>query len=158
MRITGGGLIPADKRVPVRGLARAMAKSMTTAWAAPHFGYCDEVVMDGLMSVRAVLKPAADAAGLKLSFLPLIIKATSMALTSFPLLNGHVASDVSEVVQRGSHNIGLAMDTPRGLIVPNIKGVQELSVLQIAAELGRLQALASAGKLGEADLADGTFT
>ena len=57
-----------------------------------------------------------------------------------------------------SHNIGVAMDTPRGLIVPNIKGVANLSLLEIAAELRRLQALASAGRLGESDLLDGTFT
>lgn len=158
VRSAAGGGVPADTRVPVRGLARAMAKSMTGAWAAPHFGYCDEVVMDGLMGVRAALKPAADAAGLKLSFLPFIIKATSVALGSFPQLNAHVAGDASELVHKGAHNIGVAMDTPRGLIVPNVKAVQQLSVFEIASELGRLQALAAAGKLGEADLADGTFT
>ena len=158
VRTGASGLIPADVKVPVRGLARAMVKSMTSAWAAPHFGYCDEVMMDGLMSLRATLKPAAEEQGLKLSFLPIIIKATSLALTSFPGLNAHVASDASEVTHKGSHNIGVAMDTPRGLIVPNIKGVQELSILQIARELARLQGLASAGKLGEADLTDGTFT
>jgi hypothetical protein len=59
---------------------------------------------------------------------------------------------------RGSHNIGVAMDTPRGLIVPNIKGVNARSILDIAHELARLQALAAAGKLGEEDLADTTFT
>jgi 2-oxoisovalerate dehydrogenase E2 component (dihydrolipoyl transacylase) len=62
------------------------------------------------------------------------------------------------VTQRGSHNIGIAMDTPRGLIVPNIKGVQALSLLGVAQELARLQAAAAAGQLTEADLGDGTFT
>ena len=153
-----GGAPPADVVLPVRGLARAMARAMTTAWEAPHFGYCDEVVVDGLMAVRAALKPAAEAAGLKLSFLPIILKATSLALAAAPGLNGHVSPDASQLTQRGAHNIGVAMDTPRGLIVPNVKGVQGLSILQIAAELARLQALAAAGKLGEADLTDGTFT
>ncbi len=66
--------------------------------------------------------------------------------------------DAKEVTQRGSHNIGVAMDTPRGLIVPNVKGLQGLSIFGIAQELARLQALAAAGQLTEADLSDGTFT
>lgn len=130
----------------------------STVQSVPHFGYCDEVSMDQLVHARAALKSAAEARGLKFSFLPFILKATSLALSEFPSLNAHVASDVSEVVHKGSHNIGVAMDTPRGLIVPNIKAVQERSLLDIAAELNRLQTLASAGKLEQADLADGTFT
>lgn len=124
----------------------------------PHFGYSDEVDMEGLVAARAALRPVAEARGLKFSFLPFILKATSLALADFPSLNAHVAPDASEVTQRGAHNIGVAMDTPRGLIVPNVKAVQDRSLLDIAAELGRLQALAAAGQLGEADLAGGTFT
>lgn len=59
---------------------------------------------------------------------------------------------------QASHNIGLAMDTPQGLLVPNVKGVQALSVFEIAAELNRLQELGSGGQLGTADLTGGTFT
>jgi len=114
--------------------------------------------MDGLMEAREALKAAATERGLKFSYLPFIVKATSLALRRFPQLNAHVPPDASEVVVKGSHNIGVAMDTPRGLIVPNVKAVQERSLFDIAAELARLQALAAAGKLGEADLSDGTFT
>jgi 2-oxoisovalerate dehydrogenase E2 component (dihydrolipoyl transacylase) len=74
----------ADVVVPVRGLQRAMVKSMTSAWAAPHFGFADEVVMDELMRVRAALIPTAQARGLKLSYLPLMMKAASLALSQFP--------------------------------------------------------------------------
>lgn len=149
--------IPEDQRVPIRGIQRAMVKSMTAAWEVPHFGYCDEIYLDGLMQTREVLKPLAAAKGLKLTYLPLIIKATSMALKTAPGLNAQLSTDASEVIHKGSHNIGVAMDTPRGLIVPVIKGVQERSIFEIAHELARLQALASAGKLGEADLSDCTF-
>ena len=158
-------------------------------------GLCDEVVLDALMEARAALRPAADAAGVKVTYLPLIIKATSLALSQHPHLNAHVAADASEVVERewlaweplvahtdagtrvplslprparphysflppsgAAHNIGIAMDTPRGLIVPNVKGVERLTVLEVAAELARLQALAAEGRLGAADLSDGTFT
>ncbi len=134
-----------------------MVKSMTSAWAVPHFGYCDEVVMDALIEARAALKPAASAAGLKLTFLPFLVKALSMALETHPGLNAQLSGDGQELVLRGAHNIGVAMDTPRGLIVPNVKSVQARSVLEVAQELARLQALASAGKLGEEDLADTTF-
>lgn len=148
----------ADSTVPVKGLARAMVKSMSAAWQVPHFGYCDEIVMDGLMAARDALKPLAGERGIKLSYLPLIVKATSLALAAHPSLNAHVAPDVSSVTVKGAHNIGVAMDTPRGLIVPNIKHCEVRSVFEIAAELARLQALASAGKLGEEDLSGGTFT
>jgi 2-oxoisovalerate dehydrogenase E2 component (dihydrolipoyl transacylase) len=188
------GAAPQDTKHPVKGLARAMVKSMNAAWvgfarmagtffflaagsalcvtrfsfplqSVPHFGYCDEVSMDQLVEARAALKGLAESKGLKFSFLPFIVKATSLALSEFPSLNAHShpdpagpAGSVSEVTWKGNHNIGLAMDTPRGLIVPNIKSVQERSLLDIASELGRLQSLAAAGKLGEADLSDGTFT
>lgn len=147
-----------DKKVPIRGLQRAMVKSMSAAWQVPHFGYCDEVCMDQLSAVRSALKPIAEARGLKFSYLPLILKATSLALHAFPELNATVNADVSEVTQRAAHNIGVAMDTPRGLIVPNVKHCEQRTVLEIAQELARLQALGAAGKLSEEDLTGGTFT
>lgn len=67
-------------------------------------------------------------------------------------------ADCTEVTIKGSHNIGIAMDTPRGLLVPNVKNVQDKSVLDIARELSRLQTLGAANKLGTADLTGGTFT
>ncbi|RYG39815.1 hypothetical protein EON68_05000, partial [archaeon] len=126
--------------------------------AVPHFGYCDEIYMDEAMAARTALKAAAEKAGVKFSYLPLIVKATSVALSAYPQLNAHVSADATEVIVKGAHNIGVAMDTPRGLIVPNIKNVQSLSLFEIAAELSRLQALAAESKLGEADLSGGTFT
>jgi 2-oxoisovalerate dehydrogenase E2 component (dihydrolipoyl transacylase) len=135
-----------------------MVKSMNAAWSVPHFGYCDEIQMDALMDLRTRLKPAAEARGLKLSYMPLIIKSVSLALGHFPELNASVDPECTEVTVRGSHNIGIAMDTPRGLIVPNIKNVQMLSVFDVASELTRLMGLAREGKLGEEDLSGGTFS
>ena len=120
-------------------------------------------------------------------------QATSLALQEYPELNAHVNPECTEVVHRASHNIGVAMDTPKGLIVPNVKNVQvcsgrcgasrhvpcvvsrprcleplahtgtlplqqNLTLFEIANELNRMQELASAGRLGEAELKDGTFT
>jgi 2-oxoisovalerate dehydrogenase E2 component (dihydrolipoyl transacylase) len=147
-----------DVVVPIRGLERVMVKSMTHAWATPHFGYSDEVRMDGLIEARAVLKQAASEKGVKLSYLPFILKAASLALNSFPTLNATVSTDLTEKVIRANHNIGVAIDSPRGLIVPNIKRCQERTVFEIAQELQRLQTLAADSKLAEDDLSGGTFT
>lgn len=134
-----------------------MVKSMTAALQIPHFGYADEVQMDALYKLRQELKPLAEQRGIKLSFMPFVIKAASLALRQFPSLNATVSADATSVTYLASHNISVAMDTPTGLIVPNVKDVQTKSILEIAEELNRLQQLASAGKLGVADLSGGTF-
>jgi 2-oxoisovalerate dehydrogenase E2 component (dihydrolipoyl transacylase) len=149
-----------DSSVPIRGLQRIMVKSMSASWSTiPHFGLCDEVIMDKLMTVRNELRPIALTMGIKkLTYLPFLIKATSLALSSYPQLNAQLSAAGDSLLHRGSHNIGIAMDTPRGLIVPNVKAVQSRSVFDIALELARLQLLAQQGKLGESDLSDTTFS
>ena len=135
-----------------------MVKSMAAAWAAPHFGFADEVVLDPLLRTRDALRAVLAPHGLRLTFLPLLVKAASLALQRAPALNGRLEAGGEAFTHLGGHNIGIAMDTPRGLIVPNIKGVQDLSVLEIALEMRRLQAAAQAGSLKEADLTGGSFT
>ena len=115
--------------------------------------------MDALTAARGALRPLAGARGVpRLTYLPFIIKAASLALARYPSLNAHAAADGASVTLRAAHNIGVAMDTPRGLIVPVLRDVRGRSVLDIARELARLQALAAAGRLGEAELAGGSFT
>lgn len=147
-----------DTEVPVSGLQRIMVKSMTAASSIPAFGYSDEICMDELVKLRKKVVPMAEKYGVKLSYFSFILKATSLALSQYPQLNAHVNADCTVTTLKGSHNIGLAMDTPRGLLVPNIKNVQDLSLLQIGKELKRLQDLGAAGKLGKDDLSGGTFT
>ena len=113
-----------DRIVPLTGYYRAMVKSMTAANQVPHFGYCDEVIVDRLQEYRGILKSAAAARGVKLSNLSIIIKATSMALRHYPRLNSIFDEKNNALIYKASHNIGIAMDTPQGLIVPNIKNVQ----------------------------------
>lgn len=152
--------ISQDSSVPIRGLQRIMVKSMTSSWSTiPHFGLGDEVIMDKLMAMRNELRPTALTLGIKkLTYLPFLIKATSLSLTAYPQLNAQLSTAGDALIHRGTHNIGIAMDTPRGLIVPNVKAVQARSILDIALELARLQQLAVQGKLGEADLSDTTFS
>lgn len=139
-----------------------MFKSMTKSLNIPHFLYADELNVGTLSSFRKRLAVNANNPQ-KLTFLPFIIKAVSLSLDQYPLLNSRVdtTSDPSgkpQIITRSNHNIGVAMDTPQGLLVPNIKNVGARSVLDIASELHRLSALAKVGKLGPADLTGGTIT
>ncbi|KYQ93259.1 dihydrolipoyl transacylase [Tieghemostelium lacteum] len=147
-----------EQRVPITGIRKIMVKTMTAAASIPHFGYAEEYIMDGLMELRAQLKPLAESRGVKLSYLPFILKAASLALLKYPVLNSSLSPSETEIIYKNYHNIGVAMDTPQGLIVPNVKNVESKSIFEIAQELNRLQKLALAGQLGPHDLTGGTFT
>uniref|UniRef100_A0A3Q3EXT7 Dihydrolipoamide acetyltransferase component of pyruvate dehydrogenase complex n=1 Tax=Labrus bergylta TaxID=56723 RepID=A0A3Q3EXT7_9LABR len=140
------------------GFHKAMVKTMTAALKIPHFGYCDEVDLSRLVTLRAELKSMAESRGIKLSYMPFFIKAASIGLLHFPILNASVDEGCQNITYKASHNIGLAMDTIQGLLVPNVKNVQLLSVFDIALELNRLQTLGAAGQLGTNELSGGTFT
>ncbi|XP_033737563.1 lipoamide acyltransferase component of branched-chain alpha-keto acid dehydrogenase complex, mitochondrial-like [Pecten maximus] len=147
-----------DKTEPIKGVRKAMVKSMTEANSVPLFGYCDEIDVTRLVLLRESAKAVTAASGMKFSYMPFIIKATSMALHQFPILNASVDSGCENITYLAAHNIGIAMDTIEGLIVPNVKNVQSLSVYEIAAELNRLHALGLEGKLSTADMSGGTFS
>ena len=138
-----------------------MFKIMTRSLTIPHFLYADEIDVSPLSTLRQRLNNQP-AGGQKLSFLHFIIKAVSLALEDFPLLNARVEAggngDAPKLVMREKHNIGIAMDTPQGLLVPNIKNVSSKSILDIASECSRLQALAKDSKLSVTDLTGGTIT
>jgi 2-oxoisovalerate dehydrogenase E2 component (dihydrolipoyl transacylase) len=149
-----------------------MFKSMTRSLNIPHFLYADEVDFTSLVELRGRLNKVLSKAGLsdsqvgKLSYLPFIIKAVSMSLYKYPILNARVEVDTTTtttttkptLVHRSQHNIGVAMDTPTGLLVPVIKNVGALNILSIGAELARLQSAAVAGKLSPQDMSGGTIT
>ena len=149
---------PADRTEPIRGYARLMVQSMNAALKIPHFGYNDEIRLNDLADLRKSLKPLAESQGVKLSYMPLFIKAASLALHSYPVLNASISADETEIHYHGSHNIGVAMDTEKGLVVPNIKNCQNLSVFEIAAELNRLQFDGQNGGIKTGDLGGTTFT
>lgn len=156
--------------VPLTRTQEMMFKSMTRSLSIPHFLYADEVDFTSLVELRTRLNRVLSKSGLsdsqvgKLSYLPFIIKAVSMALYKYPILNARVELEGTNgnakptLVHRSQHNIGVAMDTPQGLLVPVIKNVGGLNILSIGAELARLQALAVAGKLSPQDMSGGTIT
>ena len=135
-----------------------MVKKMGEANAVPMFGYGDEINMTQLVSLRKELKPMAEKYGIKLSYMPFIIKAVSLALREYPMLNAHVTPNCEELIHRGSHNIGVAVDSPEGLIVPNIKDCQSKSIAQIAQDLDGLIQRARQSQITNDDIVGGTFT
>ncbi|KAJ1692096.1 hypothetical protein LUZ63_008794 [Rhynchospora breviuscula] len=147
-----------DKTIPLRGFHRAMVKSMTLAVQVPHFHYLEEINFSALVELKEAFKNENKDQNIKHTFLPFLIKSLSMALTKFPLMNSSLSEETSEVILKGCHNIGVAMATEYGLVVPNIKMVQSLSVLEITKELSRLHELATHNKLNTDDVTGGTIT
>ena len=147
-----------DRTEPIKGIRKAMTKTMTEALSIPHFGLSDEIDVSQLVALRPTLKQIAKEKSIYLSYMPFFLKATSMALLEFPLINSTVDNKCENITYKASHNIGVAMDTKQGLLVPNIKDVQTLTVLEIAQELNRLQELGSKNQLSAKDLSNGTFT
>ncbi|CAL0307221.1 unnamed protein product [Lupinus luteus] len=147
-----------DRILPLRGYQRAMVKSMSLAAKVPHFHYVDEIKCDALLELKTSFQKNNPYKDVKYTFLPILIKSLSMALTKYPFVNSCFIEDSLEVVLKGSHNIGIAMATPLGLVVPNIKNVQSLSILEITKELARLQQMASDNKLSSEDICGGTIT
>lgn len=160
------GPAPADieQSIPVRGLTRTMVKTMDASLMIPHLGLCDAANIDSLLSVRDLLKKvAADKGVEKLTLMPFLVKAASRSLLEYPELNSGSVDRPRNVSSAdrpisGAHNIGIAVDSPTGLIVPTIKNCQTKSVLDIAQELNRLIDLARHGRLGKGDLSGGTFS
>ncbi|KAM7485060.1 hypothetical protein LguiA_001069 [Lonicera macranthoides] len=147
-----------DKTLVLRGYQRAMVKSMTLAAKIPHFHYVEELNCDALVELKASFQKENSDPNVKHTFLPILIKSLSMALSKHPLLNSCFNEESHEVTLKGSHNIGVAMATPNGLVVPTIKKVQSLSILEITKELSRLQQLALTNKLGPDEISGGTIT
>lgn len=144
--------------VPIRGYTRAMINSMSEALKIPHFGYDDEYTVDALVNLRNQLKPEGKKRGIKLTYMPVIIKAVSAALTEFPQLNAQADSDHKNIIYKANHNICVAMDTPGGLVVPNIKFCEQKTIWQIAEDLNKLLEAGQKQQIPRDDLVGGTFT
>lgn len=147
-----------DRTEPIRGVQAAMARQMTDAATIPHFTYADELDVTELEALRQTLKPEFEADGLKLSLMPLMLKALELAIRQYPILNSRVNDDCSELTYKADVNIGIAADTPMGLMVPNIKQVQHRSLRDITLELNRLTEAARAGKLAQDDMKGGSIS
>ncbi len=152
---TGGG-----KRVePIRGVKAAMAKAMVNSVSTiPHFTYAEEFDLTNVIALREKLKQRYADDGIRITMMPFFIKAMSLALKEFPLMNAQVNDDCTEITYFDDHNIGMAVDTKIGLLVPNIKAVQNKSIIDIANEVTRLTQAARDGRVAQEDMKDGTIT
>ncbi|KAL4808800.1 2-oxoacid dehydrogenases acyltransferase-domain-containing protein [Aspergillus unguis] len=151
----------ADETVRLSPTDSQMFKVMTKALSIPHFGYTHNVDLSSLTSLRRRVNSRAETAT-RLSALPFILKALSQTFIKFPKLNAHLdpgrGSDPPQLTIKHSHDIGIAVDTPSGLLVPVVKAVQGHSIISLDAEIKRLSALAKQGKLAPSDMRGATFT
>lgn len=144
--------------VPIKGYSKHMWKTMTQSLNIPHFVYSDECNINRLIDYRNEVKDSLKDEGISLSFMPFFIKAASRALEKVPQLNSWLDEENQALRVQKSHNIGIAMDTSEGLIVPNIKDVQNLNIIEITKELNRLQKFGKKSSIPLNDLSNTTFT
>ncbi len=144
---------------PIRGIKAVMAKAMTESVSTiPHFTYCEEIDLTELIKLRSELKEVYAKQDIKLTMMPFFMKAMSLALKEFPLINSQVNADCTELTYFDDHNIGMAVDSKVGLLVPNVKQVQTKSIIDLAKDIMRLTHDARDGRVATADLKGGTIT
>jgi pyruvate dehydrogenase E2 component (dihydrolipoamide acetyltransferase) len=145
--------------IPLRGVRRSIAKAMVKSkYTAPHVSAMDEADVTELWKIREKEKKVAEAKGIRLTVLPFIIKAVVAGLGEHPYLNASLDDENEEIILKKYFNIGVATDTPEGLMVPVVKNAKEKSILQIAEELTQLTEKSRNRKIDLADLKGGTFT
>ncbi|UOE93002.1 dihydrolipoamide acetyltransferase family protein [Alkalihalobacillus sp. LMS39] len=148
-----------EERVPLKGIRKAIANAMVNSkHTAPHVTHMDEVDVTALVSHRKQYKEAAAQKGIKLTYLPYVVKALTSALREYPALNASIDDVNEEIVYKKYFNIGIAADTEQGLVVPVVKDADRKSVYIIAQEIGELAVKARDGKLSPAEMKGGSCT
>ncbi|KAL9624918.1 MAG: hypothetical protein Q9160_000965 [Pyrenula sp. 1 TL-2023] len=161
---------PAEETtVPMTPIQAAMYRSMTASNSIPHFLFTSEVDITALTALRRRLNanpnisPTSTSPSLKLTLLPFILKALTLTLSAYPILNSRLSpppspSSPPSLLMRPVPNIGLAIATPSGLLVPVIPSTNTHSISSLAAQIAHLSSLANAGKLSSTHLTGGTIT
>ncbi|MHA2316857.1 MAG: dihydrolipoamide acetyltransferase family protein [Candidatus Hodarchaeales archaeon] len=148
-----------DEIKPLRGLRRNIAKAMRKSKdTAAHYTYFEEVDMSSLDSMKNKSKSLAEERGIKISYLPLVIKCLIPALRKFPIFNSSLNDENGEIVIKGDINIGIAVNTDEGLVVPVVKNVDQKNIWELAQEISDLAQKARDGELKLNDVKGGTFT
>ncbi|AGW42662.1 branched-chain alpha-keto acid dehydrogenase subunit E2 [Leifsonia xyli subsp. cynodontis DSM 46306] len=146
-----------EERIPVKGVRKAIANAMvTSAFSAPHVSVFVDVDATRTMEFVKRLKNAPDFVGVKVSPLLIMAKAIVWAVRRNPTVNSTWTDE--EIIVRHYVNLGIAAATPRGLIVPNVKEAQGMSLFELARALEELTLTAREGKTQPADMANGTIT
>jgi pyruvate dehydrogenase E2 component (dihydrolipoamide acetyltransferase) len=146
-----------EERIPVKGVRKAIANAMvSSAFSAPHVSIFVDVDATRTMEYVKRLKASTDFAGTKVTPLLIMAKAMMWAVRRNPMVNSTFTEE--EIIVHNFVNFGIAAATPRGLIVPNIKDADQMSMLELAQAIEQLAATAREGKTTPADMKDGTIT
>lgn len=144
---------------PLTQIRKTIAKNMLQSkHNAAHMSVFEEVEISGLMEVRSRYKQRFADKGVKLTYLPFIVKAVAQALKHHPQLNSQIDTENNRMIYRNRYHIGIAVDAPDGLVVPVIRDADKLSIFQIAGQIGELANKARTRKLTLEDLKDGCFS
>jgi len=148
-----------DERVPYRGIRRTIGKQMERSkFTAPHVTHHDEVDVTELVATRGELKGVAEERGIKLTYMPFVIKAVVAGLKEFPYLNSTLDEEAEEIVLRKDYNVGVAVGTDAGLMVPVVKETDRKGMLQLSSEMNELVEKARERSISREEMQGGTFT
>ncbi|SDK19646.1 dihydrolipoamide acetyltransferase family protein [Lacicoccus qingdaonensis] len=148
-----------ETREKMSGMRKAIAKAMVNSkQTSPHVTHMDEVVVDELWNHRKKFKEIAAEQGVKLTFLPYVVKAIVSTLKKFPELNASIDNETMEIIQKHYYNVGIAADTERGLVVPVIKDADTKSMFEISNEINALAEKARDGKLSGDEMKGGSMS
>jgi pyruvate dehydrogenase E2 component (dihydrolipoamide acetyltransferase) len=148
-----------EERTALRGVRKRIFEGMSRSkQTAAHFTFVEECDSTALIALRDRLRPAADAAGVKLTFLPFILKAVVAALKKHPSLNSAFDESTNEIVTKKGLHIGIAASTDHGLVVPVVRDADRKSILEVARDIQRLGEDAKQMRLKPDDLGGSTFT
>jgi pyruvate dehydrogenase E2 component (dihydrolipoamide acetyltransferase) len=148
-----------EERIPLRGVRKRIAESMArSVHTAAHFTYVEEVDMTELVAVRERAKPRAAARGIKLNYLPFIVKAVVSGLKKWPQLNASLDESTQEIVRKKYYHIGIAAQGPQGLTVTVVRDADRRSIFDVSHEIDRLAEAVRSGTATRDDLVGSTFT
>jgi pyruvate dehydrogenase E2 component (dihydrolipoamide acetyltransferase) len=148
-----------EERIPLRGIRKRIADSMTrSTQTAAHFTYVEEIDMTELVSVRDRAKPRAAERGVKLTYLPFIVKAVVSGLKKWPALNASLDESTQELVRKKYYHIGIAAQGPQGLAVSVVREADKRSIFDLSREIDRLGEAVRTGAATREDLSGSTFT
>ena len=154
-----GPLADVAERVPIRGLRRVIADHMAEAThRAAHFTYVEEVDATELVRLRDRMAKHVEKEGVRLTYLPFIVKGVIAGLRAHPRMNATMDDERSELVVRSAYHIGIATAAPDGLLVPVVRNAETKSLTRLAREIQDLSERGRAGKLTRAELSGSTFT
>jgi pyruvate dehydrogenase E2 component (dihydrolipoamide acetyltransferase) len=159
--IARGGAEPAtlEERIPLRGMRKRIAESMARSKnTAAHFTYVEEIDMTELVSVRARAKSRAAERGVKLTYLPFIVKAVVSGLRKWPQLNASLDEATQEIVRKKYYHIGIAAQGPQGLVVTVVRDADKRSVFDLSREIDRLGEAVRTNTVTREELTGSTFT